>query len=110
VLEKEPIPRVLIPVELKPVIVPPPFDAEATCIKLLNPTPVDAVPWLVIRACNVTETPVFATIGVIAPATRSEALIQLSPIFAVPAAQYAVAVAVSRTPVESLKVKTFGPY
>jgi hypothetical protein len=110
VLELAPIPRALIPVPPKAERLPPPFDAVAIWMKLVNPTPVDAVPWLVIDARSVTETPVLAVIGVIAPATRSGAFIQLSPIFAVPGAQYAVAVAVSRRPSESLKVKTCDPY
>jgi len=52
-------------------MVPPPFAAVATCMKLLNDAPVLATPLLVIVELNVAAFSAFAVVGVTDPAERS---------------------------------------
>jgi len=72
VSENAPLVRVFMLTEARSVIVPPPFAAVATCIKLLNGLlPVDAFPLFVILALNVTAVPAVAVVGEMTSAMRS---------------------------------------
>jgi hypothetical protein len=71
VIAEEPAPSVAMVDDARLVMVPPPFADDATCIKLSDDVPVEALPLLVIEAEKIVEEPTPVVTGEILPAMRS---------------------------------------